>query len=88
LSKRTWRNPGVCFLEVDKTYVDLFGILPRFLKSLLESKNLVCNAKARTKSALGINRLWFDYVAIYFFKELGMHFSMEAKKIDSPVVGL
>jgi len=31
------RNPVVCFLEVDKACADLFGILPRFLKNLLES---------------------------------------------------
>ena len=32
------RNPIPCFLEVDKTCVDVFGILPRFLKNLLESE--------------------------------------------------
>ena len=32
------RNPVVCFLEVDKAYVDVFGILPTFLKNLLESE--------------------------------------------------
>ena len=30
------RNPVVCFLEVDKTCVDAFGILPKFLEILLE----------------------------------------------------
>jgi len=32
------RNPTVWFLEVDEACVDIFGILPRFLKSLLESE--------------------------------------------------
>jgi len=29
------------FFEVNKTGVDIFGILPKFLKHLLESENLV-----------------------------------------------
>ena len=32
------RNPVVCFLEVDKACEDVFIILPRFLKILLESE--------------------------------------------------
>ena len=32
------RNPVLCFLEVDKAYVDVFGILPTFLINLLESE--------------------------------------------------
>ena len=32
------RNTVLCFLEVDKAYVDVFGILPTFLKNLLESE--------------------------------------------------
>ena len=32
------RNPVVCFLEVDKACEDIFSILPRFLKILLESE--------------------------------------------------
>jgi len=30
-------NPAVCFLEVDKAPVDVFGIFPGFLKNLPES---------------------------------------------------
>jgi len=37
--------------------VDVFGILQRFLKNLLESKNSVCSATAGTKTALGIIQL-------------------------------
>jgi len=36
------RNPVMCFLEVVKVCVNVFGILPRFLKNLLVSENLVC----------------------------------------------
>ena len=32
------RNPVLCFLEVDKAYVDVFGVLSTFLKNLLESE--------------------------------------------------
>jgi len=37
-TKLSTRNQVVCFLEVDKAYVDVFDILPRFLKNLLESE--------------------------------------------------
>ena len=57
--------------EEDKTCVDVFGILPRFLKNLLESENLGCSAMAGTKIALGIIQLWFNYFAASFIKALG-----------------
>jgi len=63
-------NSVVCFLEVDKACVDVFGILPRFLKNLLESENSHCNATAWTKTALGIIQLWFSYFAASFFNAL------------------
>ena len=44
------REQVVCFLKVDKTCVDVFWILPRFLDNLLESENFVCRATAGTKS--------------------------------------
>ena len=65
------RNPIVCFLEVNKACVDVFGILPRILKNLLENENLLCSATAGTKSALGIIQLWFNYFAASFFKVIG-----------------
>ena len=61
----------MCVVEVDKTCVKVFGILPRFIKILLESEILVCSSTARMKSALGIIQLWFIYFAASFFKTLG-----------------
>ena len=49
----------------------VFGILLRFLKNLLESEILTCNAMARMKTALGIIQLWFIYFTVSFFKALG-----------------
>ena len=80
LPKLFTRNLVVCFLEVDKTCVDVFCILPRFLKNLLESENLICNATGGTKTALGIIPVWFNYFAASFFKAPGIHFSREAKE--------
>ena len=37
LPKAVHEEPGRSFLEVDKACVDIFGILPRLLKSLVES---------------------------------------------------
>ena len=79
-------DPVVCFLEVDKTCVDVVGILPRFIENFLDIYNLVCSATARTKNALGIIQLWFNYFAASFSKALGMHFSREAKEGYAPVV--
>jgi len=64
-------NAVVRFLEVDTACVDVFCILPRFLKNLLENENLVCIATAATKSALGIIQLWFNYFAASLFKAFG-----------------
>jgi len=50
---------------------DVFSILPRFLKNMVESENLVCRATAETKTALGIIQFWFNYFAASFFKALG-----------------
>jgi len=62
-------------------------MLPRFLENLLESENLVCNAAAGTKNALGSIRLWFNYFAASYFKALCYYFSWEAKERNAPVVG-
>ena len=71
LLKAFHEEPVVCFLEVDKAYVDVFCILPRFLKNLLESENLVCSATAGMQTALGIIQLWFNYFTACFFKAVG-----------------
>jgi len=34
-------GPVICFLDVDETNLDIFGILPEFLDNLLESKDMV-----------------------------------------------
>jgi len=54
------RNPAMYFPEVDKTFVDVFGMLLGFLENLLESGNLFCSATPTTKTALGIILLWFN----------------------------
>jgi len=54
------RNPTMYFSEVDKTCIDVFGMLPRFLKTLLENGNLWCSATAATKTALGTIQRWFN----------------------------
>jgi len=51
-------NLAVCFLDVDKTCVDVVGITRRF------AENLVCSAMVRTKTALGVIQLWFNLVKI------------------------
>ena len=55
------RNPAIYFPEVDKTFVDVFGMLLGFLQNLLVRENLFCSATATTKTALGIIQLWFNY---------------------------
>jgi len=42
---------------MDKTCVDVYGILPKSFKNYLESENFVCGAVAGTKTTLGI-MLW------------------------------
>ena len=54
------RNPAIYFPKVDKSCIDVFGMLPRFLENLLESRNLLCSATAATKSALSTTQLWFN----------------------------
>jgi len=49
----------VCFLEVDKTCIKVFGLLPKLLKNFPESDILICSAMVRMKTALGIIQLWF-----------------------------
>jgi len=87
LLKLFTRNPVTCYLEVDKTCVDVFGLLPRFLNNLLESENLVCSATAATTTALGIIQLWFNYFVASFFKALGnvnVHYLKFPKKHRGP----
>jgi len=40
------KNLVVCFLEVERTRVDVFGMLPRFFENLLESEILICSTTA------------------------------------------
>ena len=77
------RNPAIYFPKVDKSWIDVFGMLPRFLKNLLESGNLLCSATAATKTALGTTQLFQ-----LFSRHLGIHSSWEAKQKDAAVVGL
>ena len=60
--KLSTRNLIVCFLEVDKTCVNVFGIRPRFLKNLLESEIYVCGAMSTIKIAL----VSFSFRGIFF----------------------
>jgi len=59
-------NLIVCFLEVDKTCVNIFGILCQ--TCLLEGEALVCCAAPRAKTVLGgiLLQLWFNYFAASF----------------------
>jgi len=67
-------EPVICFLTVDKTCVDIFCILLKFLEDLLESENLVYMCHSQDETALGILELWFNYFAASFFKALGIYF--------------
>jgi len=53
---------------------------------LIDSKNFVCSATARTKTALDIVQFCFIYFAASLFKALGIHFFIEAKEQDVPAV--
>ena len=81
------RNPVIYFPEVDKTCVYVFGRLPGFIENLLENGNLFCSATGATKTALGVLQLCFNYFALSFFNELGIHSSWEDEQRDTPVVG-
>ena len=48
----TW--PYICFPQIDKTCIYVFGMLPWFLENFLKSGNFFCSATAATKNALGI----------------------------------
>jgi len=49
------------FQEVDDSCVNIFSILPRFVKNLPGKENVVCSAPARTKSAL----VSFSFVQVF-----------------------
>jgi len=51
---KAFHEKPTCFLEVDKTYLDIFDILLEFVENMLESKNFVFDYMARMKTALGI----------------------------------
>jgi len=48
---------------------------------------LFCSATGVTKTPLGVLQLCFNFFALFFFNELGIHSSWEAKQRDTPVVG-
>jgi len=75
---QSFSNLVVCFLEIDKTCVNL-GILPRFLEKLLKRENLVCTA------AMGIVQLWFNYFAASFSRYFAFTFSWRPRR-EPPVV--
>jgi len=54
------------FLRLTSMCRDIFDILPRFLKNLVESEILVCSVTAGMKNALGMIQLWFSYFAASF----------------------
>jgi len=80
------RYPVVCFLDIDKIVANITGIIPRFIKNLLECKNMACGATTRTKVALGILQLCFNYFAEPFSRHLVYTFPGRPKEKDSPVV--
>ena len=67
--------------------VDVFGTLPRCLEKFLNSKHFVCSGTIRTKTTLDIFQVYSNYFMASFYKTGGIHFPMEAKEIDAPVVG-
>jgi len=77
-SKLFTRNPVICFLEVGNACVDVLCILPRLLKNLLGSENVVCSSTAGTKSTLGIIQLWFNHFVASSFKTVNIYFSWKA----------
>jgi len=60
-------------LEVGKTTIDIFGILPRFYKNLLESKNLACLSTAR-KKCIGFPSAWVQLSMRIYSKHLACAF--------------
>ena len=49
-----WTDPDSCILEIAKTHIDIFDMLPRLLEDLLKSETFVCSATAGTQAAPGI----------------------------------
>jgi len=55
---------------------------------MLESENLVSNATARTKTALGVIQFWLNYFTSFFFKALGIHVCSKATERGVSVVSV
>ena len=68
------RNPTICFPEVDKTSLYVFGRLPGIVGNLLESGNLFCSATGTTQTALDVLQLCFNYIALSFLTNLAYTF--------------
>ena len=74
------RNSVICFFKIDKQCKEIFAILPRFLKDLLQSEDLVHGAATRTKTTLTIFQFWFHYFSAFSFKAFGIYFPWQTKK--------
>ena len=74
LPKFIRRNSVTCFFKIDKACKEIFAILPRFLKDLLQSKDLIRGAATRTKTVLTIFQFWFHYFSAVPFKAFGIYF--------------
>jgi len=59
--------------------VNVFDILPRFIKNLLEMQYLVCSTTTRTKRALRILQLSFRIFTASLSRRFGINVSREAK---------
>jgi len=68
-------RPGRMFSRGQRTWANVFGILPRFLENLLESEFVVYSTTVRKKTALDIRHLIFNYFVLSFLKALGIHFA-------------
>jgi len=75
-------DPILCFLKVGKTCVDIFGILPRYLESFVESENQVWCATVRMKTALGIIQLCLNYLVASLFKTLGIWLFLSLRRFS------
>jgi len=68
-----------CLFEVDKACKEVFTILPKFLKDILQNEDLVRGIEIRTKTALSILLLF----TAFSFKRFGIWhvvFSWQTKR--------
>jgi len=79
-------EPGRILFEVDKTCVDDFGTLPRFIVNLLENECFVCVATARMKTALGILLFQGTWHKLFHWSYVGNALVASAFPPVSPLV--